>query len=128
MRILHTDDAPAAIGHYSQGTVSGGLVFVSGQLPINPASGQVEAESIEEQVAQSIANISAILQAAGSSLDKVVKTIIFLSDMSLFSRANAAYAEAMGDHRPARSAVPTLPLPRGALVEIEVIAEAPADA
>jgi len=128
MRILQTDSAPAAIGHYSQGIVSGGLVFVSGQLPINPATGQVEAESIEEQVAQSMANISAILQAAGSSLDRVVKAIIFLSDMSLFVRANAAYAAAMGDHRPARSAVPTLPLPRGALVEIEVIAEAPADA
>lgn len=128
MRILHTDNAPAAIGHYSQGIVSGGLVFVSGQMPINPATGEIEAESIEDQVAQSMANVSAILQEAGSSLDRVVKTVIFLTDMSLFARANAAYAAAMGDHRPARSAVPTLPLPRGALVEIEVVAEAPTDA
>jgi len=125
MRIVSTEKAPAAVGHYSQGIVTGGLVFVSGQMPIDPATGEIKATSIEDQVAQSMANVSAILEAAGSSLDSVVKTVIFLTDMSLFARANAAYAAAMGDHRPARSAVPTLPLPRGALVEIEVIAEIP---
>lgn len=123
MRFVHSDQAPAALGHYSQGIVSGGLVFVSGQLPINSASGQIESDVIEKQVAQAMANVSAILNAAGSGLDHVVKVTLFLSDMALFARANAAYALAMGEHRPARSAVPTLPLPRGALVEIEVIAE-----
>jgi 2-iminobutanoate/2-iminopropanoate deaminase len=123
MRPVHTEQAPAALGHYSQGIISGGYVYASGQLPINPASGQVEAESIEGQMAQAMANVSAVLDAAGSSLDRVVKVTLYLSDMSLFARANAAYALAMGEHRPARSAVPTLPLPRGALVEVDVVAE-----
>lgn len=123
MRLVQSDNAPAALGHYSQGIVSGGFVFASGQLPINPASGQIESDAIEEQVAQAMANVSAILNAAGSGLDRVVKVTLYLSDMTLFARANAAYALAMGEHRPARSAVPTLPLPRGALVEVDVVAE-----
>ncbi|MFO7698177.1 MAG: Rid family detoxifying hydrolase [Anaerolineae bacterium] len=123
MRSVSTERAPAALGHYSQAIVSGGYVFASGQLPINPASGQVETDSIEDQMAQAMANVSAVLDAAGSSLDRVVKVTLYLSDMSLFARANAAYAKAFGEHRPARSAVPTLPLPRGALVEVDVVAE-----
>jgi 2-iminobutanoate/2-iminopropanoate deaminase len=123
MHAVNTERAPAALGHYSQAIVSRGLVFASGQLPINPATGEIEAESIEEQVAQAMGNVSAILEAAGSSLSRVVKVTLYLGDMSLFARANAAYARAFGDHRPARSAVPTLTLPRGALVEIDVVAE-----
>ncbi len=119
---VHTDRAPAALGHYSQAIVAGILVYVSGQLPINPATGEVQADDIKGQVAQAMANVSAILEAAGSALDRIVKVTLFLSDMSLLARANAAYGEILGSHRPARSAVPTLPLPRGALVEIDVIA------
>ncbi|NLT72596.1 MAG: hypothetical protein GXX94_00170 [Chloroflexi bacterium] len=128
MHSVTAANAPAALGHYSHAIVSGGLVFVSGQLPINPESGEVEADTIEGQVACSLDNVSRILASAGSGMDRVVKATIFISDMSLFSRANAAYAAAFGEHRPARSAVPTLLLPRGALVEIEVIAEVTADA
>ncbi|MGI6368828.1 MAG: Rid family detoxifying hydrolase [Anaerolineae bacterium] len=123
MRIISTDKAPSAVGHYSQAIVSQGLVFVAGQLAIDPASGALVGDTIEEQVAQVMANLSAILQAAGSSLGQVVKATMFLADMSLFSRANAAYAAALGEHRPARSAVPVSSLPRGGMVEIEVIAE-----
>jgi 2-iminobutanoate/2-iminopropanoate deaminase len=123
MHAIHTDSAPVALGHYSQAIVSGGFVFASGQLPINPATGQIEAESIEDQVAQAMANVAAILEAAGSSLDRVVKVTLYLGDMGLFERANLSYALAFGDHRPARSAVPTLTLPRGALIEIDVVAE-----
>ncbi|MHB1318134.1 MAG: RidA family protein [Anaerolineae bacterium] len=123
MHCVQSDLAPAALGHYSQGIVSGDFVFVSGQLPINPASGQIEADSVEGQVAQAMANVSAILAAAGSSLQRAVKVTLYVSDMTLFPRVNAAYALAMGEHRPSRSAVPTLPLPRGALVEVDVVAE-----
>jgi 2-iminobutanoate/2-iminopropanoate deaminase len=123
LKTVHASGAPEALGHYSHAIVSGGLVFASGQLPINPQSGQIEGDTIEEQVARVLANLAAVLEAAGSSLDHVLKATLYLSDMSLFARANAAYALAFGEHRPARTAVPVLPMPRGALVEIDVIAE-----
>ncbi len=124
MHTVQTDQAPLPLGHYSQALTHGGLVFVSGQLPIQADSGAVAGASIEEQVEQALANVAAILAAAGSGLDRLLKVTIYIADMALWGRANAAYARVLGDHRPARAVVPVLPLPNGCLVEIEAIAAA----
>ena len=121
MSIVSTKNAPAAIGPYSQGVYVNGFVFVSGQLPINPDSGEM-AGDIKEKTAQSLKNIEAILQKAGSSLDKVVKTTIFVSDLSLFADVNQAYGEFFKENAPARSCVQAAALPKGADIEIEAIA------
>ena len=123
MKIISTDDAPQAIGPYSQGYVTDGLVFTSGQIAINPASGNVEAATIEEQTHQVCKNLKAVLEEAGSSLDKAVKTVCFLKNMSDFAAFNGVYGEYFSS-KPARSCVAVKELPKDVLVEVEVIAEA----
>ena len=122
MKIIETKDAPAAIGPYSQAIVAGGLIYSSGQIPIDPASGAIEAFGIEEQTRQVIKNLAAVLKASGSSLERVVKTTCFLKNIGDFAVFNRVYAEAFTG-KPARSCVEAAALPKGALVEIEVIAE-----
>lgn len=120
--VIHTNNAPAAIGPYSQALTLGNLVFTSGQIPIVPASGQVEATTITEQTEQVCKNLSAVLEAAGSSLEKAIKTTCFLSDMSDFAAFNEVYAKYFVN-KPARSCVAVKTLPKNVLVEVEVIAE-----
>lgn len=118
---LKTSKAPGAIGPYSQGVKVGNMVFVSGQLPINPATGEMEID-IKAQTAQSIKNIEAILADAGVTLNNVVKTTVFLADMSLFTEMNQVYAEFFKEVYPARAAFAVKELPKKALIEIEVVA------
>ena len=121
--IVATEKAPKAIGPYSQGIKAGGLVFTSGQLPIDVATGEFVPGGIAEQTRASILNVKAILEKAGSSLDKVVKSTVFLSDMNNFAEMNKVYSELFGTkNHPARSAVQVARLPKDALVEIEVVA------
>ena len=122
MKTIETNKAPGAIGPYSQAIVSGGLVFTSGQIPINPASGNIDAKDIEGQTRQVMENLSAVLEASGSSLSKAVKTTCFLKDINDFAAFNNIYAEYF-TKKPARSCVEVAKLPKGALVEVEVIAE-----
>ena len=123
MKPVSTEKAPAAIGPYSQGIDSGaGLVFLSGQLPINPATGAFPDGGVREQTRQSLLNVQAILAAAGLSLANVVKTTVFLADMGDFVAMNEVYAQFFSEPFPARSAVAVKALPKGALVEIECIA------
>ena len=122
MKITQTDKAPKAIGPYSQAIVNGGLIYTSGQIPINPASGNIEAEDITGQTKQVIENLSAVLEESGSSLQKVVKTTCFLKNIDDFATFNDVYAQYFTG-KPARSCVEVSNLPKGALVEIEVIAE-----
>ena len=124
MEIIATDKAPAALGPYSQAIRANGMIYCSGQIPINPATGAIEAKTIEEQTAQSITNLRNVLEKAGSSLAKVVKTTVFIKDMNDFAALNKVYAELFGDTKPARSCVEVARLPKDALVEIECIAEA----
>ncbi|MBO9314120.1 MAG: RidA family protein [Chloroflexus sp.] len=119
---ISTDAAPGAIGPYSQAIKVGNLIFVSGQLPINPATNELITDDIGAMTRQIFANIAAILQAAGSSLDRIVKTTVFLADLNDFAAMNAAYAEHFGDTPPARSTVQVARLPRDARIEIEAIA------
>lgn len=119
---IHTDNAPAAIGPYSQAIEAGGMVFASGQLPIDPATGSFAEGGIKEQTRQSLTNAKSILEAAGTSLAHVVKTTVFLSDMDNFGAMNEVYAEFFTAPFPARSAVAVKTLPKGALVEVECIA------
>ena len=119
---IHTDKAPAAIGPYSQGIAAGDFVFVSGQLPLDPETGSFP-EGIAAQTRQSIRNLREILLAAGTDLDRVVKTTVFLFDMNDFGAMNAVYAELFGaENCPARAAIEVRRLPKDALVEIEAIA------
>ena len=123
MNAIHSDMAPAAIGPYSQAIESGaGLVFVSGQLPIDPATGVFPEGGVKEQTRQSLKNAKAILEAAGLGLGNVVKTTVFLADMGDFAAMNKVYAQFFSAPFPARSAVAVKTLPKGALVEIECIA------
>ena len=124
MKAIHTDKAPKAIGPYSQAIEAGGLVFVSGQLPVNPTTGEFAEGGIKEQTQQSLTNAQQVLQAAGTDLSRVVKTTVFLSDMDNFGAMNEVYAEFFSQPFPARSAFAVRTLPKGALVEIECIAEA----
>ena len=119
---VYTKNAPDAIGPYSQAKVVGGLVFTSGQIAIDPATGAVEATTIEEQTHQVCKNLKAVLEAAGSSLDKAVKTVCFLKNMSDFAAFNGIYGEYFTS-KPARSCVAAAALPKDVLVEVEVIAE-----
>ncbi|UCE08843.1 MAG: RidA family protein [bacterium] len=122
MKKISTPNAPIPAGHYSQAIVHNGLVYVSGQLSINPDTGEKILGSIEEQTEQVIKNIAAILEAAGSSLDQVIKTTVYISDIQLWNRVNQVYASYFGDHRPARAIVPTRPLHYGFQIEMEAIA------
>lgn len=118
---VSTDKAPAAIGPYSQAIVYGDMVFTSGQIPINPAKGNIEAVTIEEQAEQVMKNLKAVLEAAGSGLDKAIKTTCFLADMGDFAAFNGVYAKYFTTS-PARSCVAVKTLPKNVLVEVEVIA------
>ena len=122
MKKISTEKAPAAIGPYSQSIVVGNLVFTSGQIPINPETSLVEAEGIEAQAEQVMKNLGAVLEAAGSSYEKAVKTTCFLSDMADFATFNEVYARYFTE-KPARSCVAVKTLPKGVLCEVEVIAE-----
>ena len=119
---VYTKNAPDAIGPYSQAVKCGGMVFTSGQIAINPASGNVEAETIEGQTEQICKNLAAVLEAAGTSIEKAVKTTCFLSDMADFAAFNEVYGRYFTS-KPARSCVAAKQLPKGVLAEVEVIAE-----
>ncbi|HEY8369873.1 MAG TPA: RidA family protein [Thermodesulfobacteriota bacterium] len=121
---VHSDAAPKAIGPYSQAVVAGGFVFASGQIPLDPNTGEMVKGDIAAQTRRVLANLEAVLAAAGTSLEKVVKATVFLTDLSHFGTVNAIYEEALGGARPARSTVQVAALPRGAEVEIEVVAVA----
>ena len=122
---IHTDQAPAAIGPYSQAVAVGNLVFCSGQIPIDPASGELVEGDVAVQTDQVMRNLAAVLAAAGCSLTDVVKTTVFLSDMGNFVAMNEVYGRHFGDHRPARATVAVAGLPKAVDVEIEVIARKP---
>ncbi len=119
---VQTEHAPAAIGPYSQATIAGDLIFTAGQVALDPSSGTVIEGGIEEQTERVLANLTAVLEAAGTSLSRVIKTTVFLTDMADFPAMNAVYAEAFGDHKPARSTVAVAGLPLGVRVEIEIVA------
>ena len=121
LKKVATEKAPAAIGPYSQAVICGDMVFTSGQIPINPANGQVEAQTIEQQTKQVMENLGEVLKAAGSSFEKAVKTTCFLADINDFAAFNGVYAEYFTT-KPARSCVAVKDLPKGVKVEVEVIA------
>ena len=123
MKVISTKKAPAAIGPYSQAIQVGNLVYTSGQIPIDPSTGAFVEGGIKEQTRQSLTNVKSILEEAGLSMSNVVKTTVFLTDMNDFADMNAVYAEFFAEPYPARSAVAAKTLPKGALVEIEVVAE-----
>ena len=122
MQSIETRDAPAAGGHYSQAVVHNGVVYVAGQLPIKPGSSERHVGSIEEQTEQTLRNVEAILNAAGSGLDRVLQMTIYVSDIELWGGVNAAYGRVMGAHKPARAVVPVKDLHYGYQIEIQVIA------
>ena len=119
--IISTKKAPSAIGPYSQGMIVGDYIFTSGQIPLNPENGQLVTE-ISKATVQVMANLSAVLEAAGSSLEKVIKTTIFLQDLNDFEKVNEIYGDYFKDNLPARSCVQVAKLPKGAIIEIEAIA------
>ena len=121
MQPVTTTDAPIPAGHYSQGMIHGGFVFVAGQLPIDPTNRDAPPGTIEEQTERTLRNVEAVLVAAGSGLDRVVQMTIYVSDIALWGRVNATYARVMGDHRPARAVVPTRELHHDYLIEIQAI-------
>lgn len=121
-KVIYTEKAPAAIGPYSQAIEANGMIFISGQLPVVPSTGEIAQGGIEEQTKQSFENIKAILEEAGLTTANIVKTTVFLADMSLFAGMNSVYASYFSGEFPARSAFAVKELPKGALVEIESIA------
>ena len=126
MEYIHTNNAPEAIGPYSQAVKVGNLVFTSGQIAINPATSQIEADTIEAQTEQVCKNLCAVLEAAGSSIEKAVKTVCFLSDMDNFAKFNEVYGKYFVS-KPSRSCVAVKTLPKNVLVEVDVIAEVQKD-
>lgn len=123
LNVISTDKAPAAIGPYSQAVQAGGLLFCSGQIPLDPATGEMVQGDVVVQAGQVMANIAAMLEAAGAGFADVIKTTIFLADMGDFAAVNEVYSRCFCIHKPARSTVAVKGLPRGALLEIEVIAK-----
>ena len=121
-QIIRTEAAPQAIGPYSQAVAAGGLVFASGQIPTDPATGQFVEGGVAEQTRQVLRNLSKVLEAAGTGLDRVVKTTVFLADMNDFAEMNEVYGSFFGENPPARSTVQAARLPRDARVEIDVVA------
>jgi 2-iminobutanoate/2-iminopropanoate deaminase len=119
---VHTDAAPRAIGPYSQAVAAGGFLFVSGQIPLDPATGQLLSGDFEAEVDRVLANVDAVLVAAGSGRERVVKATIFVTDLSLFGTLNERYGKFFGEHRPARAVVQVSALPRGARLEMEAVA------
>jgi 2-iminobutanoate/2-iminopropanoate deaminase len=122
LRSVSSEKAPKALGPYSQAIVTGDLVFCAGQVGLDPATGQVVSGDIKDQTRRCLDNLAAVLDAAGSSLGRVTKTTVFLTDLAEFTAMNEAYAEKFGGHKPARSTVGIAALPRGARIEIECIA------
>ena len=122
MEIMHTDKAPAAIGPYSQAMILNGVLFTSGQIPVNPATGEINGDTIETQAEQVMKNLGEVLKEAGSSFEKAVKTTCFLADMGDFAKFNEVYAKYFVN-KPARSCVAVKTLPKNVLCEVEVIAE-----
>lgn len=125
MTAVQPESMPRPAGHYSPGMVANGLVFVSGQLPIDPATRSLVPGGAAEQTERALQNVELVLEAAGSSLDRVVQMTIYISDGDLWSEVNHTYARVMGDHRPTRAIIPVSPLHYGALIEIQAIALAP---
>ena len=123
MQLISTPNAPKPIGHYAQAVVSGGLIFVSGQLAFDPKTGDKIIQSIEAETIQVLANIEAILEAAGSKRSSVIKATVYLSDMSFWAQVNQVYAAFFGSHTPARAIVPIKELPAGFRIEVEVVGE-----
>ena len=119
---IATDRAPRAIGPYSQAVSAGGVIYLSGQVALDPASGELVGETLEEQAARTLENLGSVLAAAGSGFDRVLKTTVYLIDMQEFAALNAVYARYFGDSRPARATVQVSGLPKGARVEIDAIA------
>lgn len=124
IKTVHTQDAPTPAGHYSQAVVHNGLVFVSGQLSIDPQTGEKKIGSIEEQTEQALKNVGEILKAAGSDLSRVLKMTVYVSDIGLWDAVNKVYARVLGEHRPARAVIPTGELHHGFLIEIDAVAAA----
>lgn len=124
MKLHHTDRAPAAIGPYSQAVSVDGWLYTSGQIGLDPATGEVVDGGFETQVRQVLANLEAVLASAGCTFADVVKTTIYVTDLATFPRLNELYGEALGDHRPARSTVEVAGLPKGVLVEMDMVARA----
>jgi len=122
VRIVHTENAPAAIGPYSQAVVAGNFLFTAGQIALDPATGQIVQGDVSAQTERVMSNLAAVLENAGASWSDVVKTTVYLQDMADFPRVNEVYGRVMGEERPARSTVQVAGLPRGVLVEIDVIA------
>ncbi len=122
MKCISTPDCPAPAGHYSQGVLHNGLLYVSGMLAVDPKTGEKKLGSIEEQTQQALENIDAVLKASGTSRDKVLKCTCYISDIELWGRVNTVYADFFGDHKPARAVVPTRELHFGFKVEIECVA------
>jgi len=122
VRTVHTENAPAAIGPYSQGVVAGNLLFTAGQIALDPATGQIVQGDVTVQTERVIRNLTAVLESAGASWADVVKTTVYLQDMADFPRVNEVYGRMIGDARPARSTVQVSGLPRGVLVEIDAVA------
>jgi len=122
VRIVHTEKAPAAIGPYSQAIVAGNFVYTAGQIPLDPVTGQIVQGDVTVQTERVMRNLTAVLEAAGTSWAQVVKTTVFLQDMADFPRVNEVYGRMIGDARPARSTVQVSALPRGVLVEIDAVA------
>lgn len=122
VQVITSNKAPNAIGPYSQAITANGLVYTSGQIALDPHSGNLIEGSIKEQTKQVLNNLSAVLESAGSSLDKVIKTTVFMQDLAQFADMNEIYAQYFSDHKPARSTVQVAKLPRNALVEIEAVA------
>ncbi|MEM9592686.1 MAG: RidA family protein [Acidobacteriota bacterium] len=125
MKYLHTDDAPLAIGPYSQAVAIDGWLYTSGQIGLDPETQEMVEGGFEAQARQVLTNLRAVLRSAGCTFDEVVKATIYVADMADFAVLNALYGEAMGDHRPARSTVQAADLPKGALVEIDLVARIP---
>lgn len=119
---VSTQDAPTPAGHYSQAVIYNGLVFVAGQLAVDPRTGEKRLGSIEEQTEQALQNVAAILKAAGSDLSRVLKMTVYISDIELWGGVNEVYARVMGEHRPARAVIPTKELHHGFLIEIDAVA------
>ena len=122
IRTVNTPDAPTPGGHYSQAVVYNGLVFVAGQLSIDPRTGEKKLGSVEEQTEQALRNVAAILKAAGSDLSRVLKMNVYVSDIEMWGAVNEVYARVLGNHRPARAVIPTRELHYGFLVEIDAVA------
>ena len=122
MKSVKTDKAPAPGGHYSQAIVHNGLVYVSGQLPVDPKTGEKQTGSMEDQTRLVLKNLSAILEASGSNLGSVLKVTVYIADISLWGNVNEVYAEVFGNHRPARAIVPTRDLHFGFKIEVDAVA------